>query len=179
MAKVSPLMILPPVLFFGLAGIFIWGMARPDPTAIPSALIGQQAPAVTAGPFPGAPAFTSAVLADGKVKIVNFWASWCGPCRAEHPNLMALSKEGIPVYGVNYRDRVGDAQAFLAELGNPFSAIALDEKAKMGFEWGVTSVPESFVIDGQGRVVKRITGPLVQRVIESDLRPALAQAAGG
>lgn len=179
MARLSPLMVLPPVLFFGLAGVFIWGMARPDPNAIPSALIGQAAPAVTGAEFPGAPAFTTAELADGKVKIVNFWASWCGPCRAEHPNLMALTKEGIPVYGVNYRDRLDDAQAFLKELGNPYAGIAADEKARMGFEWGVTAPPESFVIDGQGRVIKRITGPLVQRVIESDLRPALKEAAGG
>lgn len=179
MTRISGLMILPPVLFFGLAGVFIWGMARPDPSAIPSVLIGQEAPAVTAAGFPGAPGFTTDTLRDGKVKIVNFWASWCGPCRAEHPGLMALSKEGVPVYGVNYRDRPGDAQAFLAELGNPYTAIGTDEKARMGFEWGVTSVPESFVVDGEGRVIKRITGPLVERVISSDLRPALRQAAGG
>lgn len=179
MARVSPLMILPPLLFFGLAGVFIWGMARPDPNAIPSALIGQVAPAVSASGFSGAPGFSNADLADGRVKIVNFWASWCGPCRAEHPGLTALAKEGIPIYGVNYRDRPTDAQSFLAELGNPFVALGTDAKAQMGFAWGVTSVPESFVIDGEGRVIRRITGPLVQRVIDSDLRPALKQAAGG
>lgn len=178
MARVSPLMILPPALFAGLAVVFLWGMGRDDPNAIPTSFAGKPAPAVQLTPLGDTPVFTDADLRDGKVKIVNFWASWCAPCRVEHPNLVRLSAEGIPIYGVNYKDRPDDALGFLAELGNPFGKMGADAKAKMGFEWGVTSVPESFVIDGEGRVIFRFAGPLVERVIESDIRPALAKAAG-
>lgn len=178
MARVSPLMILPPALFAGLAAIFLWGMGREDPNAIPTSFAGKPAPAVQIEPLGDTPVFTDADLRDGKVKIVNFWASWCGPCRVEHPNLIKLAAEGIPIYGVNYKDRPEAAQKFLDELGNPFAKLGSDEKAKMGFQWGVTAPPESFVIDGEGRVIYRFAGPLVERVIESDIRPALAKAAG-
>ncbi|MCX8507357.1 MAG: DsbE family thiol:disulfide interchange protein [Rhodobacteraceae bacterium] len=177
MARVSPLVILPPVLFAAIAGMFLWGMSRESPNELPSAFIGHAAPVVTLSPMGDLPLFTDATLADGSVKIVNFWASWCAPCRAEHPNLIKLSGNGVVVYGVNYKDKPDAAMGFLKELGNPFHAVGADLSGRMGIDWGIYGVPESFVIDGQGRVVLRFPGPITERVLESDIKPALARAA--
>ncbi len=177
MAKLSPLLILPPALFAAVAGMFLWGMGRDNPDVLPSAFVGQYAPRVAVTPMAELPDFSDATLRDGKVKIVNFWASWCAPCRAEHPNLARLAAEGLPIYGVNYKDKPEAALSFLAELGNPFAAVGADESGRMGIDWGLYGVPESFVIDGQGRVVLRFPGPITERVMDSDIRPALAKAA--
>lgn len=178
MARISLLMLVPPVVFLGLAGVFLWGMNRNNPDEIPSAFVGQMAPSLQITQLGPNPPFTDATLRDGKVKIVNFWASWCGPCRVEHPNLVKLAAEGVPIYGINYRDKPEDALGFLAEMGDPFTALGADARARTGLDWGVTAVPESFVLDGQGKVILRFAGPMVQRVIDADIRPALAKAAG-
>ncbi len=175
MARFSPLMALPLVFAAGLGGLFLWGMGRPDADQLPSALIGRAGP-VAIAPLGDLPTFSDADLADGKVKIVNFWASWCAPCRAEHPNLVALKAGGLAIYGVNYKDRPEAGLKFLGDLGNPFTAVGADESGRMGIDWGLYGVPESFVIDGAGKVLLRIPGPLTERVIERDLRPALAGA---
>ena len=106
-------------------------------------------------------------------KIVNFWASWCAPCRVEHPQLMQLAEEGIPVFGVNYKDDPVKAANFLIELGDPYSAIGADEEGRVGLEWGVYGVPETYVIDGDGNVVLRFAGPVTDTVLEARIRPAL------
>ena len=129
--------------------------------------------------FPGKTLFDDATLRDGEVKLVNYWASWCAPCRAEHPNLEALSDEGIPVYGINYKDKLDNAGAFLTELGDPYEGIGRDEQGRMALDWGLYGVPETYVIDGEGTVILRFAGPITQRVIESTIRPALEKAAGG
>jgi cytochrome c biogenesis protein CcmG/thiol:disulfide interchange protein DsbE len=170
---VKPLMLLPPLLFAGLAGVFIWGMGREDPKQLPTAFAGKPAPGVELSALGSEPVFTDADLRDGKVKLVNFWASWCAPCRVEHPNLQALSEEGIPVYGVNYKDQPDKALGFLAELGNPYTAIGADPAGRMALDWGVYGVPETFVIDGEGTVLFRFAGPVTERVIDSNLRPLL------
>lgn len=178
MAKIKPLMILPPAIFAGLALLFVLGMERKDPNALPSALAGQEAPPVALDPLGPAAPFTDATLRDGKVKLVNFWASWCAPCRAEHPNLERLQSEGITIYGVNYKDKPADALDILSELGNPYAAIGADTSGRMGINWGLYGVPETFVIDGQGKVITRFAGPITQGTLDSDIRPALAKAAG-
>jgi cytochrome c biogenesis protein CcmG/thiol:disulfide interchange protein DsbE len=177
MARIPPLMILPPVLFAGLVAMFLWGMGRDNPQALPSMLEGREAAPVALEPLgPGAP-FTDADLRDGRVKIVNFWASWCAPCRAEHPNLARLQAEGVTILGVNYKDQPEPALKFLAELGNPFAALGADSNGRMGIDWGLYGVPESFVIDGAGKVILRFPGPITERVLDSEIRPALAKAA--
>ncbi len=178
MAKVSPLMLAPPLLFGAFALLAAVGMFREDPNALPSAREGQPAPPVAMAEFPGKQNFDDATLRDGEVKLVNFWASWCAPCRAEHPNLEALSKEGIPIYGINYKDKLGNADAFLVELGDPYRAIGRDESGRTGLDWGVYGVPETYVIDGEGTIILRFAGPVTQRVIENTIRPALEKAAG-
>lgn len=178
MAKVSPLLMLPPLLFAGLAGMFIWGMNREDPSQLPTALAGQPAPPVVLEPLMG-PVPTDATLRDGEVKLVNYWASWCAPCRVEHPNLAALAGEGVAIYGINYKDEPAKALAFLEELGNPYAAIGADASGRMALDWGVYGVPETYVVDGEGTIILRFAGPVTQRVIEEQIRPALEKARAG
>ncbi|MGO4907182.1 DsbE family thiol:disulfide interchange protein [Pseudorhodobacter sp. W20_MBD10_FR17] len=173
MAKV--LMFLPPVLFAGLAALFIVGMNRDDPDNLPSVLAGKPAPAVRVTPLGEGPVFADADLRLPGVKLVNFFASWCAPCRAEHPILEKLSGEGITIYGVNYKDRVEDAQGFLGELGNPYTAIGQDG-GRMALDWGVYGVPETYVIDGAGQIILRFAGPITEQELERSIRPAIAEA---
>ncbi|MGB3146797.1 MAG: DsbE family thiol:disulfide interchange protein [Paracoccaceae bacterium] len=182
MARLSPLMALPLLIASGFVGLALWGMSRPNPDALPSALVGQLAPmpvGATATALADLPTFAMDDLADGKVKIVNFWASWCGPCRAEHPHLVALQQEGIPIYGINYKDAPSDAEGFLASLGNPYDGVLVDADGRMGIDWGIYGVPETFVLDGEGRIVLRFPGPILERNLSSDIRPALKSAAAG
>jgi cytochrome c biogenesis protein CcmG/thiol:disulfide interchange protein DsbE len=169
-------MILPPVLFAGLAIMFYVGMNRDDPDALPSALAGQQAPAMALTDLGPDPAFTDAALREPGVKLVNYWASWCAPCRVEHPNLEKLAAEGVPIYGINYKDDPAKALAFLAELGNPYVAMGADAKGRTALDWGLYGVPETFVIDSDGTVILRFAGPITNSILEKTIRPALAGA---
>ena len=177
MAKISPLMLLPPLIFAGFVGFAAVGMFREDPNSLPSTREGQPAPPLTMSAFGGKPGFDDATLRDGEVKLVNFWASWCAPCRAEHPNLEALAGEGILVKGINYKDSFSNASAFLAELGDPYTGIGHDEPGRTGIDWGVYGVPETYVVAGDGTILLRFAGPVTQRVIEEKLRPAMEKAA--
>lgn len=169
----KPLAILPPLIFAALAGVFYVGMQREDPDNLPSAIIGKAAPDLEYTQLGAdAPFDYSELQADG-VKLVNFWASWCGPCRIEHPNLQALSDEGFPVYGINYKDRPDAALGFLDELGNPYTGLAADDTGRLALEWGVYGVPETYVIGDNGEILTRFAGPVTQRTIERVFRPLL------
>ncbi|WP_155773958.1 DsbE family thiol:disulfide interchange protein [Rhodovulum sp. MB263] len=171
--RISPLLLLPPVLFAGLAALFFIGMGRDDPDALPSMLIGKPAPALVLSDLAGQGPFDAAALADGKVKLVNFWASWCAPCRQEHPELEALAGAGVTIYGINYKDDPAKAMRFLDELGNPFAALGADRSGRTAIEWGVYGVPETFVLDGDGTVRLRHPGPLTPAIVEAEIRPLL------
>ena len=175
MARLSPLMALPPVIFAGLAAMFVWGMNREDPNALPSAFQGRPAPAVALAVLGDQPVFADADLRDGKVKLVNFWASWCPPCRAEHPTLTELSKV-MPVYGVNLKDPEDAALGFLSEHGDPYRAISTDPRGRTAIDWGVTAPPETFIIDGQGKILYRHAGPLVREDYTNRFLPQLEKA---
>lgn len=177
MAKVSPLMLLPPVLFAGLAALFFVGMQRENPDLLPSALEGKDAPVVQVTPLGDKQVFTADALKEPGVKLVNFWASWCAPCRVEHPTLEALAREGVVIHGVNYKDTDTKGLAFLRELGDPYTTIGADGSGRMGLEWGLYGVPETFVIDGDGKIVTRFAGPVTERVLETTIRPAMEKAA--
>ncbi|KNG95376.1 DsbE family thiol:disulfide interchange protein [Pseudaestuariivita atlantica] len=177
MARGRLLMLLPPILFAAFAATAYFGMTRDGVNTLPSQAEGQPAPAVLAEPFTGEPGFDDADLRDGKVKIVNFWASWCAPCRVEHPILTRLAEEGVPIYGVNYKDSPANATGFLAELGNPYVGLKADPKGRMAIEWGVYGLPETFVLSGDGTVILRFAGPVTSRVLEETVRPALETAA--
>jgi cytochrome c biogenesis protein CcmG/thiol:disulfide interchange protein DsbE len=178
MAKFSPLLAAPPAFFAGLALMFYLGMQREDPDALPSAVIGQPAPAVVLTQLGSEPPFTDEALRAPGVKLVNYWASWCAPCRVEHPNLQLLADEGIPIFGINYKDDPEKAMAFLQELGNPYVGMGADENGRMALDWGLYGVPETYVIDGEGNVVLRFAGPITQRSLDAQIRPAIAAARG-
>lgn len=175
MAKIRVMAVLPPVIFAGLAALFFVGMDREGQGELPSARVGQEVPPLTATPLGSLPTFDVASLADGQVKMVNFWASWCAPCRAEHPTLTELAQKGVPVYGINYGDTDPKALEFLAELGNPYTAVVADPQRRTGIDWGLYGVPETYLVDGEGKIVHRIAGPLTQRVLADRLAPELAK----
>ena len=177
MAKLNPLMILPPLIFVVFAGVAYLGLKRENPQELPSALIGLEAPALTetvALRDDAAP--TTADLTAPGVKLVNFWASWCGPCRAEHPVLEELAAEGLPVIGINYKDEPDKALGFLAELGDPYAKIGADQSGRTGLDWGIYGVPETFVIGPDGKILVRFPGPLTREVVAGRIQPAIDAA---
>ncbi len=178
MARVPWLAIIPPVVFSALAGLFLSGMYRDDPDALPSTLVGQPAPALALTPLGPMPPFDAEALGSDGVKIVNYWASWCAPCRVEHPQLMALAASGLPIYGVNYKDDPDKAMEFLSSLGDPYTAIGADKTGRTAIDWGVYGVPETFVIDADGIVVLRFAGPITETILENRIRPAIEAASG-
>jgi len=176
MAKLSPLMLAPLVIFAGFAGLALVGLQRENPDELPSALAGKPAPAVQITPLGESMLFSDSNLRTGEVKLVNYWASWCAPCRVEHPNLAQLAADGVTIYGVNYKDKPDNALGFLKELGNPYTALGADAEGRMALNWGVYGVPETYVIDGKGNIVLRFAGPITQRVLDSTILPAIAAA---
>jgi cytochrome c biogenesis protein CcmG/thiol:disulfide interchange protein DsbE len=172
-------------LVAGLLGVWLSKVrSGDDPSNVPSALIGKQAPQFTLEAVPGlqsngrpTPGFSSKDLADGKVTVVNVWASWCGPCKYEHP-LLAPFKErsGVRLYGLNYKDKPEAAVRMLTRGGNPFDAVGADASGRVGIDWGLTGVPETFVVDGSGKIVFKLIGPITNDNIESKLMPAINKA---
>ena len=174
MAKV--LMFLPPIIFAALAATFYIGMIRDNPDDLPSTRVGQMAPALPTTALADFPLLTAADLNTGQITLVNFWASWCPPCRAEHPVLKQLSADGIRVVGVNFKDTAKDASAYLTKDGNPFLALAFDPQGRSAIDWGVTAPPETFIVGGDGKVLFRFVGPLVGSYYEQTFLPALQAA---
>ena len=169
-------MLIPVIVFFAISGLFAGGMFFGQGDELPSALIGKPAPAVVLEDMDGLVPLTDAMLRDGEVKIVNFWASWCAPCRIEHPNLVTLAGEGVPIYGINYKDLRAPATGFLSDLGNPYVAVGADPDGFYALDWGVYGVPETFLLDGDGTILLRMAAPLTSRELEARLRPALDAA---
>lgn len=166
------LFILPILLFLGLAVAFYAGLGR-DPSIVPSALIGKPVPSFTLPALvEDRPGFGTADL-KGKPVLVNVFASWCVPCRAEHPVLMRLAEQGIELYGMNYKDKPEDARTWLANLGNPYKRIGADRAGTVGLDWGVYGVPETFVIDRGGMIQYKQVGPLTPEVVNGKILPLL------
>ena len=176
MARVSPLLILPPAIFAAMAGLFFAGMMREDAGVLPSTIVGQAAPGVPTEAVSGTVQLTDADLRGGEITIVNFWASWCPPCRAEHPKLLEMAGQGMPIIGINFRDQQGTANAYLTKDGNPFVGVAFDLDAATSFDWGVTAPPETFILDGDGTILYRFTGPLIGADYEQRFLPELQKA---
>jgi cytochrome c biogenesis protein CcmG/thiol:disulfide interchange protein DsbE len=168
-----PAYLIPAALFGVLVVLLAWGLTR-DPKVLPSVLIDQPVPQTTLkGLNPGDPGFTSADL-QGRVVLVNFFASWCAPCQVEHPVLMRLAHdEGIPIYGIAYKDKPQDTRDWLARLGDPFIRIGVDGEGRAGIDWGITGVPETFLIDAKGRIRYRHVGPILPRDLEGEIYPRL------
>ncbi len=109
----------------------------------------------------------------GRPYVINLFASWCGPCQAEHPLLLDLKRRGVPIVGVAYKDEEADAAAFIARLGDPFAAIALDPDGRFGLDVGTTGLPDTFVIDADGRILVVHRGPLTEQAVRDEILPAL------
>lgn len=175
---------LPLAIFLALALIF-WTQLNSgrDISEIPSALIGTKAPWRDLEPLSGAmrngapvPAL-SAEATKGKLTLVNFWASWCVPCRQEHPIILELSKDPrLTVVGVNYKDGNENALRFLGELGNPFAAIGLDPAGRMAIDWGVYGIPESYLVGPDGTILYKKVGPFDEKSLTEGLYPAIDKA---
>jgi cytochrome c biogenesis protein CcmG/thiol:disulfide interchange protein DsbE len=171
------LYLLPVVLFMALAAYFAIAL-RPnyDPHALPSALIDKEAPGFSLAGLNG-PGVALDGLKGGPV-LLNFFASWCVPCRIEHPLLMRLSEQDhVPLYGIDYKDQPADATKLLAQFGDPYKAIGLDRDGRVGLDFGVYGVPETYVLDGTGHIRKRFVGPLTARQVDQELLPLLKQLA--
>lgn len=170
----------PLVLFMTLAGLFLYKLATGGQgDLIPSALIGKPVPAFELPPLEGVglPGLKTADLKAGGVTVVNVWASWCVPCRQEHPLLEEVAKDSrVRLVGINYKDEPENARRFLGSLGNPFQAIGVDSRGRSSIDWGVYGVPETFVIAADGTIAYKHIGPITPQSLESALKPEIEKA---
>jgi len=177
------LVLIPLVLFLGLAALFMVRLGAGDPSRIPSALIGHAAPATKLPPLAGltrdgepVPGLDSAAL-KGEVTVLNVWASWCVPCRDEAPLLVALAADKrVRVAGINYKDQADNARRFLGRYGNPFAANGVDANGRAAIEWGVYGVPETFIVGRDGHIAYKLIGPITPDNLDSVLKPAIEKA---
>ena len=171
---------LPLVLFAALAILF-WTQLKPgDPSILPSALIGKPAPEFKLEPVTGlnVPGLSNANLRQGQVTVVNVFASWCVPCHQEHETLLQLPGLGVNLVGIAYKDQVENTRRFLGQDGNPYAAVGADLSGRTGIDFGVTGVPETYVVRGDGVISAKIVGPLNDRIVRDTLLPAIAKAKG-
>jgi cytochrome c biogenesis protein CcmG, thiol:disulfide interchange protein DsbE len=180
-ARRNWLALLPLILFLGLAAIFLVQlMSGRDTQAVPSALIGQPAPLTNLPPVAGLDNVPGITPEDfkGKVTILNVFASWCAPCRDEHPVLIELAKDKrFQLIAINYKDKPEQAAAFLGELGNPYAKIGADVSGRAGIDWGVYGVPETYVIGPDGTIRHKHVGPLDAASVAKEILPEVAKAA--
>lgn len=154
-----------------LFGVFFWGLSY-GTDDLPSTLIGQPVPAFDLPPVMGRTLGLSDADLPSEVSLVNVFASWCVACRAEHPLFMALSASGaVPIHGLNYKDRPEDAAAWLDELGDPYTRTGADIDGRVGIDWGVYGVPETFVIDAAGRIALKHIGPISRETLDEKIMP--------
>ena len=177
--RFRPIMLLPLAIFLALAGLFLSQLlSGRDVAAIPSALIGQDAPETKLPPLEGSnlPGLDSDQF-EGKVSVLNVFASWCVPCREEHPVLMGLAQDKrYAMAALNYKDKPENARRFFGELGNPFQAIGIDPAGRAAINWGVYGVPETFLIDKSGKITFKYVGPLTPQTAKALLLPEIEKA---
>ncbi len=171
--------LLPLGIFMALAAVFlIMLLADRDTSKVPSALIGQPAPKTDLPPLD--PTRSVGLQSEnfiGNVTLVNIWASWCGPCRQEHPVLLELSRDKrFVIAGLNYKDKAANAKGFLSELGDPYRVIGVDQDGRTAIDWGVYGVPETFLVDREGIIRFKHVGPLTSDAVRTQLMPAIDKA---
>ena len=177
--------ILPLFVFLGIVGASysLLSTEGRNVSALPSALLDKPAPDLGAPPLDGLkqngkqiPGMTQAMF-QGKVSIVNVFASWCVPCRQEHPQIVKLGQDNrLQMVGINHKDSNKNALGFLAELGNPYDVVGVDRKGRASIEWGVYGVPETFIVNKQGRIIFKHVGPVNKRDLEERLMPIIEDA---
>jgi len=161
-----------PLIVLALLAVLFAGYAlKRDPKVSPHAMVGKPMPALTLPDLDSGQPQALKGLANGPV-LVNFYASWCAPCEVEHPQLMALKAQGVTVIGIAYKDAPANTQAFLTRLGNPFAHRLVDRDGRAGLEFGVTGVPETYLIGSDGMILAKHTGPLTPDAAESLLAKA-------
>lgn len=173
------LIVLLPVLVFAAIAVLFWKGLSGDPQTLPSALLGRMVPVFNLKAIEGVgvPGVSDADLRQGKVSVVNIWASWCGPCREEHPLLMQLSKrQDIELLGINNKDDPANAARFLGALGQPFARIGADTTGRVAIDWGGYGVPESYIVDGQGIIRYRHVGPLSAEMLATEFSAQIEKA---
>ena len=165
---------LPVAVFLAIALFLVWGLLiRGDRDVLRSTFIERPAPDFALPRLMEEGGIAAADLkGDGPV-VLNFWASWCAPCRAEHPDLMRLAADGVRVIGINYKNEPDRARAFLEQLGNPFEAVGVDESGRVGIEYGVAALPETFVLRGDGTILYKHVGPINPGDLDGKIRPAI------
>ncbi len=170
----------PVAIFASLAALLYLALFWGDPSEIPTALQDKPVPEFTLPPVEGLqsiPGFAAEDLKTGVPTIVNVWASWCAPCRVEHPILMQLAtRDDVRLVGINYKDAPENARRFLGTLGNPFQAVGADRTGRTAIDWGVYGVPETFIVDGEGLIRFKHVGPIEPEDIENVILPALENA---
>jgi cytochrome c biogenesis protein CcmG/thiol:disulfide interchange protein DsbE len=176
--------LLPLLIFAVIAGYFLWGLdPERDPNAIPIQMVDKPIPDFDLPPVAGVdrPGLSHARLREAPeegaaVRLVNVFASWCVPCRAEHPILTRLAeREDVVLYGVNYKDSPADAVAWLDKLGNPYSAIGSDPNGAGAIAWGIRGVPETFIVDADGRIRHHHVGPIHPTDLDSTIVPMIQE----
>jgi cytochrome c biogenesis protein CcmG/thiol:disulfide interchange protein DsbE len=164
----------PLVAFGAMLVTFVLALGR-DPKQLPSPLVGRPAPAFSAPVLQQPSTLLQSDALRGQVWVFNVWASWCGACRDEHDALMGLARQGVPLYGLNYKDTPGAAAAWLQQAGDPYRSSVVDAQGRIGMDYGVYGVPETFVIDRGGIVRYRHAGPVTPAVLQQELLPLLAE----
>lgn len=165
-----------PLALFALLAAFLYRGLSLDPKLVPSPLIGKPAPSFSLPTLKNPEARLSNTDLEGKVWIMNIWATWCSACRAEHEVLLRLAETGlVSIYGLNYKDNRPDALRWLTQLGNPYVANAFDAEGRVGIDWGVYGAPETFLIDKQGIVRYKHIGPLTTDVVDNEILPLVRE----
>ncbi|MCY7370476.1 MAG: DsbE family thiol:disulfide interchange protein [Polaromonas sp.] len=167
-----------PLAVFAALVVFLAMGLKLDPRDVPSPLIGKPAPAFNLPRLDAPDQKISTQDLRGKVWVLNVWASWCAPCRVEHPLVGELAKSGVPVYGLNYKDKGADARAWLAKLGDPYVATLVDPDGLVGINYGVYGVPETFVIDQNGVIRFKFNGPITPEVLHGAITPLIRKLGG-
>ena len=163
----------PVTVFVAVAILFAWGLTR-DPREIPSNLIGKPVPQFNLPPVQGRTLGLSSANLAGEVSLVNVFASWCAECRLEHPLILQLKAQGVvTIHGLNYKDQPDDAARWLNTLGDPYTRTGADVSGRVGIDWGVYGVPETFVVGKDGRIAYKKIGPLSADVIEKTIIPLI------
>src|SRR5216684_4137054 len=172
------LFLVPAVVFAGLMVAFGIGLDR-DPRVVPSPLIGRPVPEFSLAPVKGRDLGLSTADLRGDVTLVNVFASWCLACREEHPRLMRMKEQGlVPIHGLNYKDKPDDAVRWLDTMGDPYTRTGADLDGRVAIDWGVYGVPETFVVDRQGRIAFKQIGPISPQILEQTILPLIANLRG-
>ena len=165
-----------PLLVFVVMAVFLGIGLTMNPRDIPSPLIGKPVPEFSLPPVKGGTLGLASADLRGEVSIVNVFASWCVACREEHPILMGIKEKGlVPLHGINYKDKPDDARAWLDEMGDPYTRIGADISGKVAIDWGVYGVPETFVIDREGRIAYKQIGAVTPEILRDKIMPLVRE----